>query len=310
MSRKELQKNAVTSAFNRSGKNDWEIIATEQFEENELLTKKINDLEYELKNNQDIISIDPKKCCNWRFADRNEFELGDIDGLAEDIKTNGQLQPAIIRKINNLDFEYEVIGGERRWRACKLAGIDLKAILIDKDDLECMAIQTSENKKQSLSPYSVAKVYLKMIEELGISQNDLSKRLGIPKSSFGDLMAFNKIPQKIWDVVSDMTLVSPATAAFLSKTCALGAAHCEAVISVSSKIREGAGADTLRKLIDKILQNSRTNRNDTMVFENEHGEVLFRLTSTGRISISKSILNELDMNELGWNLKSYICEKI
>lgn len=310
MNKKSLQKEAVSLSFNRNGKDDWEILATEQFEENEKLITRIKELESEVKNNQDIVSVDPEKCCNWRFSDRSDFELGDIDELSEDIKNNGQLQPAIIRKIQDLNYEYEIIGGERRWRACKKAGIKLKAIIINKDDLDCMVIQTSENKKHSLSPYSLAKAYLKMMNELNVSQNELSKRLGIPKSSFGDLMSFNKVPQKIWDEVSDLSQVSPTTAAFLSKTCAMGDVYIDAVMKLSQDIRDGAGVNSLQKRIDKFISNSKTNRNKTFVYNDDAGSPLFRITSTGRISITKNVLNSIDINELSEHLKKYICEKI
>jgi len=309
MNKKSLQKEAVSLSFNRNGKDDWEILATEQFEENEKLITRIKELEGEVKSNQDIVSVDPEKCCNWRFSDRSHFELGDIDELSEDIKNNGQLQPAIIRKIQDLDYEYEIIGGERRWRACKKAGMKLKAIIVNKDDLDCMVIQTSENKKHSLSPYSLAKAYLKMMNELNISQNELSKRLGIPKSSFGDLMSFNKVPQKVWDEVSDVSKVSPATAAFLSKTCSMGETHIDTVMRLSKHIREGVGVNLLQKLIDKSISNSKTNRNNTFVYKDETGSPLFRITSTGRISITKSVLDSLDINDLSEHLKRYICDK-
>jgi len=310
VNKKSLQKEAVSLSFNRNAKDDWEILATEQFEENEKLISKVKALEGEISSRQEIVSVEPDKCCNWRFSDRSDFELGDIDDLAEDIKNNGQLQPAIIRKINGLDYEYEIIGGERRWRACKKAEMNLKAIVVNKDDLDCMVIQTSENKKHSLSPYSLAKAYLKMMNELNISQSELSKRLGIPKSSFGDLMSFNKVPQKVWGAVSDASKVSPATAAFLSKICAMGEHHIDAVVKISKHIREGVGVNLLQKLIDKSVSNSKTNRNNTFVCKDDAGLPLFRVTSTGRISITKSVLCSLDITELSEYLKKYICDKV
>ncbi len=307
MNKKSLQKDAVSLSFNRNAKDDWEILATEQFDEK--LISKVRELEGEIKNRQDIVSIDPNKCCNWRFSDRSEFELGDIDDLAEDIKNNGQLQPAIVREVNSLDYEYEIIGGERRWRACKRSGVDLKAIIVNKDDLDCMVIQTSENKKHSLSPYSLAKAYLKMMDELNISQNELSKRLGIPKSSFGDLMSFNKVPQRVWDEVSDASKVSPTTAAFLSKVCGMGEIYIEAVIKLAKHIREGVGVKILQNLIEKSISNSKVDRNETFVCKDDSGSPLFRITSAGRISITKSVLTSLDIKELSEHLKKYICDK-
>ncbi|WP_115304260.1 ParB/RepB/Spo0J family partition protein [Legionella beliardensis] len=99
------------------------------------------------------------------------------------MRLNGQLQPAIIRKIESLDFKYETIAGERRWRACKLAGIKLQAIITNEDDAGCLIIQAIENKRKSLSSYSLAIVYAKLMKDLNLSQNELSRRLNILKSS-------------------------------------------------------------------------------------------------------------------------------
>lgn len=284
---------------------NWENLAEEIAQERDSYKDEVERLK-KITSASDIIDVDPARCRNWAYSDRNNFELGDIEDLAEDIKNNGQLQPAIIRKINNLDYDYEVIAGERRWRACSLAGLTLKAVVIEKDDLDCLIIQTSENKKHGLSPYSLAKVYMKLMDDLKISQNELSKRLGMPKTSLSDLMAFNKVPQVVWDHVEDMTKVSPTTASFLAGICSISQTYCDAVISISSSIQNGIGVEGLKKLIDKVLSNSKTHRNNTTVFESESGEPLFRLSSTGRISISKSLLKKIDMQDFGEHVKNYL----
>jgi ParB family chromosome partitioning protein len=62
----------------------------------------------------EIQSIDPKQCKRWKFADRSDFEFGKIWELAEDIKRNGQIDPAIIRPVKDPEYRYEVIAGSRR----------------------------------------------------------------------------------------------------------------------------------------------------------------------------------------------------
>lgn len=306
MNRKSLQQQAVDASFNRNKKDDWEIIATEQYEENKTLLNEISHLKEELLKNKEIVRVDAKRCKNWKYSDRNSFEMGDIDGLAEDIKTNGQLQPAIIRKIQALDFDYEIICGERRWRACIKANIPLTAIITDKNDIDCIAMQTSENKKKSLSPYSLAKVYEKVMIDEKISQNELAKRLGMPKSSFGNLMSFNKVPDEVWKLVEDMSKVKAKTAAFLAATCAKGAEFLNAVLNVASKIREGVGIDNLQKSINKFISNSKTSRNLTQIYENKNGELLFRVTSQGHITISKPILKKVNIEKIAEHLKEHL----
>lgn len=288
---------------------NWENLAEEIAKERDSYKKELEKLK-NMPVSGDIIEIDPDKCKNWVYSDRNDFELGDIDDLAEDIRINGQLQPAIVRKTHDLNFDYEIIAGERRWRACNLAGLKLKAVVVEKDDLECLVIQTSENKKQGLSPYSLAKVYFKLMSQLDIGQNELAKRIGMPKASLSNLMAFNKVPQIVWDNVIDMSKVSASTAAYLSVTCNKSSMHLDAVIGLSKKIRDGVGSDGLDKLVNKVLSNSKANRNNTVVFKNKNDEPLFRVSSTGRISITRSLLEKLDMDDLGNHLKNYMEEII
>lgn len=296
----DLRKQAVFESIVKDNSSDWKNIATKEIEENKTLKERVESLTQELidKKHSDIIDIDPKVCRNWKYADRNKFELGNIEDLAEDIKQNGQLQPAIVRNVDSLDYQYEVIAGERRWRACLIAGINLKVIITNEDDAGCLVIQTSENKKKSLSPYSLAIAYDKLISDLKISQNELSRRLNIPKTSFSELMSFKKVPQEIWESVSDMSLVKPKTAAFLALTCSKGDIYKDALIQLSPKIREGYGTESLSKFLDKYFSNIKSNRNASKVYENQKGEILFRITSEGRITLSKSILKKTNLANL------------
>lgn len=308
----DIRKQAVTGALIKDNTSDWKNIASKEIEDNKNLKGKIDSLEKELanKNNSNIIEIDPKKCRNWKYADRNQFELGNIEELAEDIKQNGQLQPAIIRKIDSLDYLYEVIAGERRWRACSFSNINLKAIITNEDDAGCLVIQTSENKKKNLSAYSLAVAYEKLMTDLNISQNELSRRLNIPKTSFSELMSFNKVPKKVWEAVEDMAKVKSKTAAFLSLICSKGDDYLAAVISFAPKIREGLGVDNLIKLIEKNLSNIKINKNYSQVYEDKKGEVLFRITSEGKISLSKIIVKKIDINNFTKYLGKYLEELI
>ena len=308
----DLRKQAVTGAILKDNSLDWKNIANKEIQDNKNLKDKIDSLEKELANkeNSNIVEIDPRKCRNWKYADRNRFEMGNIEELVEDIKQNGQLQPAILRKIDSLDYSFEVIAGERRWRACLNAGINLKAVITAEDDAGCLIIQTSENKKKSLSPYSLAIAYEKLMTDLNIGQNELSRRLNIPKTSFSELMSFNKVPKEVWESVEDMTKVKPKTAAFLSVTCSKGEDYLNAVIKLAPKIKEGSGTDSLSKLIDKHMLNIKTNRNSSQVYESKTGDILFRITSEGRISLSKSVLKKVDINNLAEHLGKYFEEVI
>ena len=156
----------------------------------------------------------------------------------------------------------------------------------------------------------MAVAYEKLMIDLSISQNELSRRLNIPKTSFSELMSFNKVPKEVWDAVEDMTKVKPKTAAFLSLICSKGNEYLSAVINFAPKIREGYGTDNLTKLIDKHLSNIKTNRNSSRVYEGKTGEVLFRITSEGRISLSKTMVKKIDINNFTEYLGKYLEEVV
>jgi ParB family transcriptional regulator, chromosome partitioning protein len=308
--KEDLRKQAVLNALIKDNATDWKNIANKEIEENKKLKDKIDDLIQDLSNQENLIIIDlePRKCRNWKYADRNKFELGNIEELAEDIKLNGQLQPVIVRKVESLDYDYEVIAGERRWRACSFANIPLKAIVTKEDDAGCMVIQTSENKKKSLSPYSLALSYQKIMNDLQISQNDLARKLNIPRGSFSELMAFGRVPKKVWDAVDDMSKVKPKTAAFLAALCEKNEEYLSILLNLSEKIREGLGVDSLQKLIDKHFYNVKSTRNFSRSYEDSNGKTLFRITSEGRISLSKSVSKNIDLDKFSQYLCNYFLE--
>ena len=274
---------------------DWEIIAEDIAKERDGLKKEIEELK---GTSSDMVSIDPNLCVNWAYSDRNDFELGDIDELAEDIKKNGQLQPVIVRKVPSLDDRYEIIAGERRWRACSLAGVPLKAIVTDSNDTDCLVIQTSENKKKSLSLFSLSKVYMRMMKDKNISQNKMAELLNIPKGSFSQILSFNKVPNEIWATVKDMSNISARTANYIARECEKGNDYVQAFQSLSEYIREGRGIDFLSNKIDKYFSNKKQNRSRTLVQKNKDGKVLFRITETGRITLNEYVTKKYSVDEI------------
>lgn len=310
--KKDAKMNAVTSAFKKDNTMDWKEMARKHIEEGEQLKEQVRDLESKLtvsgeKKEGDILEVSPYDCDNWRYADRNDFELGDIDSLAEDISKNGQLQPVIIRKLEGGGkFKFEVIAGERRWRACKQANLPLKAVLTDKDDEGCIVIQTSENKKKSLSSYSLAKVYKNLMRDKGISQNKMAESLGMASTTFKNILSFNRVPNDVWIAVKDMSLVKPRTAAFIAGRCEESPDYIDMFIALADKIRAGAGVDALEKLTAKQLSNKKAKRNNSFVIHDDDGGVMFRITSEGRVTLSKKVLSQIDIKEFSRQLKGVL----
>ena len=236
-----------------------------------------------------ISDIDSNLCDNWKYADRNNFELGDLESLARDIKENGQIQPIIVRKKS--DGRYEVIAGERRWRACKLLKIAVKAIISDKDDLNAFIMQSSENSKKDLSPYSRSISYGKILEEKVTTQNKLAEKLGISKSSFSELLSFSMIPHTLWDAVGDMTKVSISTASYIRKVINEDKRNIEKLILFADKIRSGVG----KKSINQYL--SSKDEVKKRIIKDGNGSVILTV-SKDKIIFSESSLNKINIDDI------------
>ncbi len=244
----------------------------------------------------DVIEILPEKCSNWVYSDRSEFELGDIQDLAEDIKINGQIQPAIVRKKNN-DGYYEIIAGERRWRACSLINRKLQAIVVDHDDVDSFLIQSSENKKEGISTYSKSISYGKILDKKLISQNKLAEKLGMKKSTFSELLSYNFVPKQLWDAVGDMSKVSVSTASYIRKVLNDNPGNLDKLIAISSKIKNGIGKNSIKKLL--------YDQQDTFSIKDDDGNLLMQFGSK-KIVFSSYTLNKASVEDLADILKKHI----
>ena len=172
---------------------------------------------------QELIYVDPKECESWQYANRHDNELGDIEGLIDSIRANKQLQPALIRTHTNPHdgIKYEVIFGRRRHIACLKLGIPFLAIrkgILNMQD--AIASQDAENKvRNDVSNYSNAFLYQRLLKD-GIFQTEkeLAEKLGIPASSFNDLMIYVRIPN---EVVKKIPSVHKLSKSFALKIVAL-----------------------------------------------------------------------------------------
>lgn len=125
---------------------------------------------------------------------RQTFRDEEIKGLSESIRENGIIQPLIVRKRGN---NYEIVAGERRWRAAKLAG--LKSVpVIFKDMSDKVTLQTAlvENiQRADLNSIEEAKAYKQLIEEFSMTHEDVSKSVGKERSSITNHLRLLKLPE-------------------------------------------------------------------------------------------------------------------
>ena len=206
-----------------------------------------------------VIEIHPKKVKNWEYHDRPTSELGDIDALAEELLTMGQQIPCIARTIKkDPNFEYELVAGERRWRAALKANIPIKLLVRDLSDSESALVQVLENSnRSSLSDYAKGTSYIRLIKDGILSQSDLVNKLKISKQQVSRLLSFNKIIPRIREVLKDMSRISGGTAEQIKQLSAKSELHIQGVIHYSKQITEGKiGKNKLNILVEKFVNYS------------------------------------------------------
>ncbi len=212
-----------------------------------------------------IKEIDTDKIINWELHDRPENELGNIEDLANNIKQIGQLQPCVVRPHPNKDSMYELIIGERRWRAVMLLGLKLKVEIKDFTDKQAILSQAAENdRRKNLSDYAKGVHFAKLIEKGFIKQKDLISELGKSKQYVSALLSFSKIPQAILEEIDDMSQISARTAEKIKQLSGKGDSYVEAIISLADKLREAQiGHEKLESLVNCIIKKNKYKLNET-----------------------------------------------
>jgi len=129
---------------------------------------------------------------------RNNFDNNTLNELSESIKINGILQPITVRKINSKKFE--IIAGERRWRASKMAGLDtIPCYIIDiNNDSKMLELALVENiQRENLNPIEEAESYLILKEKYNLSQDLIAEKVGKARSTITNSLRLLKLPQEI-----------------------------------------------------------------------------------------------------------------
>ena len=131
---------------------------------------------------------------------RTEFDDQSLGHLAESIKTHGVVQPVLVRRIED---HYELVAGERRWRAAKLAGLrTIPAVIRDIADKDLLEVALIENvQREDLNPIEEAQAYSKLIETVGLTQEALAERVGRDRSYITNYLRLLKLPEDIQQLV-------------------------------------------------------------------------------------------------------------
>ena len=145
-----------------------------------------------------ISDIEPR-----RDQPRKTFEREALEALADSIATYGVLQPIIVRENTAFPGSYEIIAGERRWRAAKMAGLyEIPVVLLTGDELIMAQIALIENiQREDLNPVEEAAAYLDLIEKFGLTQEQVSKQVGKSRSAVTNTLRLLDLPDEVLELL-------------------------------------------------------------------------------------------------------------
>jgi ParB family transcriptional regulator, chromosome partitioning protein len=158
----------------------------------------------------DIDLLQPNK-----FQPRTQMDEGRIEELARSIRSNGVIQPIVVRKAEN---GYEIVAGERRWRASQRAGL-LKVPVVVRDipDDRLLAAALIENiQREDLNPIEEANAYRRLGDEFGLTQEQIAESVGKDRSSVANYVRLLRLPPEVRDHVGGRTLSMGHARALLS----------------------------------------------------------------------------------------------
>ena len=162
---------------------------------------------------------------------RKYFDEAALAELAESIRLHGIIQPLTVRKLSS--GYYQIIAGERRWRAARLAGLtEIPAVIIEADDRKAMELAMIENlQREDLSPMEEAEGYRMLVENYGMTQEQAAQRVGKSRSAVANALR--------------LLALSPALRQMVEEG-RLSAGHARALLPLSPALQEQAAAAILK----------------------------------------------------------------
>ena len=158
-----------------------------------------------------------------RNQPRQDFDEEELEALAESLSEHGIIQPLTVRELNS--GYYQIIAGERRWRAARMAGLtEVPVVVIEADDQKTMELALIENlQRQDLNPVEEALGYRALMDDFGMTQEDAAQRVGKSRPAVANALRLLNLPDAVLEKV---------------RNGSLSAGHARALLSVKSEKKQ------------------------------------------------------------------------
>lgn len=153
-----------------------------------------------------------------RYQPRRNFDSEEMESLIASIREKGILQPLLVRRDPEIAGEYELVAGERRWRAAQVAGLhEVPVVVRDLADRDALEIALIENvQRQDLTPLEEAEGYRRLMEEFQHTQEDLARSVGKSRSHVANLMRLLALPDSVKELMDRGDLTAGHARALLT----------------------------------------------------------------------------------------------
>ncbi len=241
--------------------------------------------------------IDLEKITAGRYQPRQEFDEVKIQELADSIKKHGVLSPILVREVGFDKFE--VIAGERRVRASKIAGLKtIPSLINQKEDQEVLEAALIENlQREDLNPVEEARGYDRLKREFELTQDEIAQATGKARSTIANSMRILSLSPKILDMISQGVLEKGHAKILSGLETTKSEQLAETISQKKLTVRQ---AEALLKPTKKITKIKEKNR-DTLNIEDEISgnfghktEIETKTTKTGKVSIFYHSPDELE----------------
>ena len=184
-----------------------------------------------------------------RNQPRHIFDPEKLEELAESIRQHGIIQPLTVRRLSS--GYYQIIAGERRWRAAKLAGLqEVPAVVIEADDRKAMELAMIENlQREDLNPIEEAQGFRSLVTRFGLTQEQAAQRVGKSRSAVSNTMRLLELEQPVLDLVENGTLSAGHARALLPLPADQRLTAAKEIIDKSLSVRQTE--QLVKRLLDR-----------------------------------------------------------